>query len=715
MIIEDENLCILCFEKIEGEGDICDKCKGKRNNELYPTVLAEGTILNEKYIVGKVLGKGGFGITYLAYDPVYKTKVAIKEYFPDSLAHRDTGCTSLSLYTDGRYDDFKKGEDSFFNEAKTLSRLGYNENIVKVFEMFRENETSYYVMEYLEGMDLRCYLKSKGKLSEEKALEIMNPVFDAVAAVHKLDFLHRDISPDNILLCNDGRVKLIDFGSARQVMGQEAKTLTVMLKHGFAPFEQYKTHGEQGPWTDIYSLGATLYYIITGHVPLDAPSRMDNSELDMTGISDGISWLIRGMMNIHPEYRFRSISEVKNVLANAQAGGTGPAVQTGNVQNIPNSAPTGYANSMQGIPTSAPNTVYPNSAVQGVPVSAVPNSAVQNVPDSAVPYQNTYNYGPAPKQKKQMDKKKTKKTILICLGVIVGLIVAGSGISIITDPLGFKEFTLGMDYSYVGSYHEGYVVVGNDSKYGYANEEGELVIPLEYDSSNNFYDGVASVRKDGKYGYIDTKGDTVIDFIYDEAYNFSEGFAKVKKDDLWGAIDKNGKTVIDFRYTESYTMPYSLENVRKVNEEYLSVLSRHGIEEIDRKVYDDNNNSVIHDDGEGLVETLTYIYDDDMIVRYIDIMYFIRDYYPGVSSSKMMSILKETAAPYEKLSFCTVKYVEQDEYIAVVLDFEDLDKLENVSQMGDMITDGGKSLISKTKSEEGYKQNKYIFKFEEKE
>ena len=703
MIIENESFCIKCFDKIGSQDELCDKCDSKRNNEIYPTVLEEGTVLGERYVVGKVLGKGGFGITYLSYDCVNKKKVAIKEYFPDSLAHRDTGLTTVSLYTDGRYDDFKKGEESFFNEAKTLSLLGYNENIVKVFELFSENNTSYYVMEYLEGSDLKTHLMKNGPMSEQKVLSIMEPVLNAVSAVHSLDFLHRDISPDNIFLCDDGSVKLIDFGSARQVISQEAKTLTVMLKHGFAPFEQYKTHGVQGPWTDIYALGATMYYAITGKVPLDAPSRIDNPELDMSKVSDNLSWVIKGMLNIQPEYRFRSISEVRAAMANSQMHSQQNAAT---VKNVP--------------PSQLGVSAYPlgtgQNAASDTPYSQQGVADMGTIPTSTVVAQNgnvtnTYNYAPAQKPpKKPKDKKKTKKIILICVCIVVGLIVAVTGIGIASDPLSFRELLLSAKYSYVGDYHDGYVVVHEDYKYGFLDENGNVAVALEYDYATNFSDGYACVEKDGKYGFIDTTGSVVIELKYDEAIGKYKDYFVVKKGYFWGGINEKDEIVVPFRYTQSYKLPYELADLRKLNPAYENVFISNGIEEIDLKVYDDDNNTAVTESEEGTIETMTYIYEGDVVKVFIDTLYIIKDRYSYLSSADLMEVLEETAKDYEDLSFCTVNYYNEDEYCALTIRFENLDQAENVSQMGDLIYGEGTG-ISREKTEEGYKDKGYALKY----
>lgn len=279
--VEDLYLCEYCFAELNREKDICPVCGFQKDTyEPEAGVLPAGEILAGKYLIGKMLGRGGFGITYLGFDIPGKKKVAIKEYLPDGLAARQPGQTMISVYTGEKENLFKKGADRFFEEAKMVSRFNGNPNIVSVYEFFYENQTAYFVMEYLDGMDLKKYTaKNGGKLPVDEAVKIIIPIMDALTIVHSAGVLHRDISPDNIFLTNDNEVKLIDFGAARQVIGEQSKSLSIVLKQGFAPIEQYQTHGHFGPWSDIYALCATFYFMITGKVPEAAMDRMELDQL----------------------------------------------------------------------------------------------------------------------------------------------------------------------------------------------------------------------------------------------------------------------------------------------------------------------------------------------------------------------------------------------------------------------------------------------------
>ncbi len=275
--INGKNFCENCLNETSGE--VCSFC-GYNKSEAHEEVgvLSPGSILLGKYIIGRTIGKGGFGVTYLAYDAKQEKKVAIKEYYPGVLAARgNDGCTVLVTSSEEAV-LFKNGIEKFYEEASLVSRFNGNPSIVSVHEFFYENETAYFSMELLDGCTLKSYIDEKGVLSSEEALYIADNVSAALMITHSVNVLHRDISPDNIMLCRNGMVKLIDFGAARQVLVNNPKSMSVILKHGFAPLEQYQKRGKQGPWTDLYSLGATLYYALTQDCIDDPMTRMDGDE-----------------------------------------------------------------------------------------------------------------------------------------------------------------------------------------------------------------------------------------------------------------------------------------------------------------------------------------------------------------------------------------------------------------------------------------------------
>ena len=281
-MIDIDRICLGCMKEKPTAGGECPYCgfdvdKYEHENRWLPLMH----ILNGRYMIGKVLGEGGFGITYIGIDLNLQSRVAIKEYFPLGLVSRETTGvtrTSVSPLTGEKGNIYDNGLRKFVEEAQGVSRFDSLEGIVTVKDFFFENATAYMVMEYLDGSTLKSYLKEhEGKIPAEQALEYIKPIIEALQKVHESGMIHRDISPDNIMLTKEGKVKLIDFGSARALTRDENQTFTIMLKHGYAPPEQYQTKGNQGPWTDVYGICATLYRMITGKVP---PSAMDRYEND---------------------------------------------------------------------------------------------------------------------------------------------------------------------------------------------------------------------------------------------------------------------------------------------------------------------------------------------------------------------------------------------------------------------------------------------------
>lgn len=242
--------------------------------EEAPHILPPGTLLNGRYLVGRSLGQGGFGITYIGRDKTLDIRVAIKEYYPSALVTRNVTASQAVVVT-GRDKELLSWERAkFLEEARILARFIGEPGIVDVRDYFQANNTAYIVMEYLDGETLQEHLQRRGRLSPEETLALMTPVMRSLEKVHQSGLIHRDISPDNIMLLHGGGVKLLDFGTARSVIRSKERSMAVILKAGYAPEEQYRSGGNQGPWTDIYALCATMYRCITGIVPEDSLQRL---------------------------------------------------------------------------------------------------------------------------------------------------------------------------------------------------------------------------------------------------------------------------------------------------------------------------------------------------------------------------------------------------------------------------------------------------------
>ena len=321
---EQKHLCYNCFQERETQEGPCPYCGFDlaENEKRFPVALRAGTVLNDRYIIGRVLGQGGFGITYLALDTQLNAKVAIKEFMPGEIATRQG--TTVSVLAENRSEEFAYGAERFQEEARTLAKFIGNPNIAGVSSYFDENDTSYFVMDYIEGISFKTYIANHGgKISVEETLNVMIPVLRALTAVHAEGFIHRDVTPDNIYITKDGMVKLLDFGSARYSIGDKSKSLDVILKVGYAPKEQYIRRSRQGPFTDVYSCAACFYAAITGFLPPESLERMDEDTLvpiSQCGIEipEYLDKAILKGLAVQPEDRFQSAQEFLDAIEQQQ-------------------------------------------------------------------------------------------------------------------------------------------------------------------------------------------------------------------------------------------------------------------------------------------------------------------------------------------------------------------------------------------------------------
>lgn len=314
------SLCFGCFREINGEGQ-CPHCgyDPKADEGKFGAAIKSGEILNERYIVGRVMGQGGFGVTYAALDFATQQRVAIKEFFPTALVSRELSGT-VSAYSVEMEAHFTQGKSGFLEEAHTLEKLKDSEHIVNVLNFFEENGTAYFVMDYVQGQNLKAYVKIMGgRLGQEAANRILIPIMEAMEDVHAKGIVHRDIAPDNIIVTAEGSATLIDFGAARYSTGEKSMSLDVVLKHGYAPKEQYSRRSRQGPYTDIYAMAATYYYSVTGKVPPDAIDRTGTDELQPPSalgakLSPEAEAAVLKALSVEPENRFQTMGDFIKAL-----------------------------------------------------------------------------------------------------------------------------------------------------------------------------------------------------------------------------------------------------------------------------------------------------------------------------------------------------------------------------------------------------------------
>lgn len=314
-----KKICIYCMqEKNEADG-VCPHC-GKDNNHYKrdPQHLPPMTPLNGKYLVGRALGQGGFGITYIALDTHLQVPVAIKELYLKDINRRNSGHTVTMTNSDMPL--FEENRKRFLQEARVLAMFNEKDKdgIVSVRDHFEENGTAYIVMEYLDGITLKQYVKQKGKFSFEDAKRITLSVGSALTKVHQFGVIHKDVGPDNIMVLRDGNVKLLDFGAATNLYKRESGDI-VSFKRGYAPPEQYRENGRLGPWTDVYALAATMYFCLTGVKPVESMKRDAGENLAPLSkygvkLSGKFENVLMKAMALSPNERYHSVEEFLNAM-----------------------------------------------------------------------------------------------------------------------------------------------------------------------------------------------------------------------------------------------------------------------------------------------------------------------------------------------------------------------------------------------------------------
>ena len=315
--------CPWCMKKNDDNSFYCIHCGNKMDATNEPHQLVVGSLLNKRYYVGLALRQGGFGITYVGCDTRLDKKVAIKEYFPSEFVNRVTEYSStLTIATGNKRELFEREKDRFEREARILPRFSGEKNVVNVTDIFSENNTIYMVMEFIEGEDLDQFLAQRGKMSFKEIYLMLQPIVRTLGRIHSEGLMHRDISPANIKVLQDNTPILLDFGAAREFGGDGEKSYSVILKPGYAPPEQYDSHGKQGTWSDVYAMCATLYYAITLVAPQNSLTRMTGDTIlgplrSGAMITSGEEAVLLRGLSLSVEERIHTMEELDNAALNA--------------------------------------------------------------------------------------------------------------------------------------------------------------------------------------------------------------------------------------------------------------------------------------------------------------------------------------------------------------------------------------------------------------
>ena len=444
MRVGEKCRCAGCMKEINDDKLVCSCGYANETAENPAHCLQIGAILAGEYAIGRVIGEGGFGITYVGWDMDLDKKVAIKEFYMDGFTSRNATVSSEVISKIGEDEDlFEVHREKFVNEAKVLASFMDEPGIVTVYRFFKENNTAYIVMEYVEGTTLKEFLKQKGKMTVDETIGIIGPVMNSLAKVHEKNLVHRDISPDNIMITANGRGKLIDFGAAREANGGN-KSLSVVLKHGYAPMEQYQTRGNQGPWTDVYALSATIYRCITGKVPAESTDRVLDDALEEVcalepSCSKAVSDVISKGLSIRVKDRYQSVGELKAALMSALNGENGNASSEQALYQQSGQVPYQQMGQvpyqqMGQVPyqqmSQVPYQQAGNMTGTGMPNA---NQGYGNMPQNVQPQQSAHaqqSQQPTPAQQSNSvqpqsakSEKKSKKGLFIALAAVVAIVM----------------------------------------------------------------------------------------------------------------------------------------------------------------------------------------------------------------------------------------------------------------------------------------------------
>ena len=318
----DFTRCYSCMGELDRPGGRCPHCgfdntPGSQAQSSH--ALPCGFLLHGRYVIGKMLGQGGFGVTYIGWDLALELRVCIKEYFPAGAALRSNTMSTTVTWSGGENaEELKRGRESFIKEARKAVKLRKLNAVVQVWDVFYENDTAYLVMDYIDGVTLKSHLiETRRPLSEEECVRLLTPLMEDLEEVHARGIIHRDISPDNLMLQPDGTLVLLDIGAAKDLSGGNGQSSVLVAKKGFSPLEQYASGGNIGPWTDVYALCATIVYCVTGKLLPSPMDRLTGAELDLSAFSPSFAEVLQRGLAIRPEERIQSMEELSARLEKA--------------------------------------------------------------------------------------------------------------------------------------------------------------------------------------------------------------------------------------------------------------------------------------------------------------------------------------------------------------------------------------------------------------
>lgn len=593
----------------------------KTYDDRYPNALALGTILNGQYKIEKVLGQGGFGITYLGIDLNLELKVAIKEYYPEGLVTRSRQQTGITVFGGDKEEAFQMGVASFLEEAKILAKFQNNKHIVGVKTFFRENGTTYFVMDYIEGISFKDYLKQMGgKILVDDVIGLLEPIMEALQEVHQTGLLHRDISPDNIYITHQGESKLLDFGAARYNLGEKSRSLSVILKPGYAPEEQYRSKGKQGPWTDVYALAATMYFAITGNLPPESLDRLEQDDLQLPSekgiaINASVEGALVRALEVKAVNRFQTVGAFQKALVGQVQ--VKEVVETKNDNQDKQVEAIKEENKVEEVSQLAkPSATYIRKSKKNIYVAigaigigilalgVAQGTTANDDKDKEAPptleiVQGEANGGVKPQVEANPEEVKPPvveeettprfswayKSIgqWDYIGTFQeGVAVARRGDfthgdwffidtngNIVCDAQDFGyRFSQGLAEVQVGD--------GESAKWGYIDKSGGFVIPPIWDDAYGFKEDVARVVRmvDGEeqWEFINPYGQRAIPMTFPKAQDFQEGMAAVQSADMnpgkWGFINEWGDTKIGYFYGDTYGFSEGLAPVKEYNDKW---------------------------------------------------------------------------------------------------------------------------------------------------